>query len=111
MKHKKQRKHSDKRGKQPQKSAPSVTIFAETLKHRGGVLEIDLHGYTVSEAIETLERTIDKAILSNIKQFNIIHGFGTGKIKNAVHKYLHNFKHIRSFHISINNPGVTVVYL
>ena len=125
MKHKNQRKHSNKRGQPPQKneravrgtrpirlvSSPDVAVFAETLKSGRGVLEIDLHGYTVQEAIETLEKTIDKAILSDVRQLNVVHGFGTGKIKTAVHKYLHNLKHVSSFRLSINNPGVTVVFL
>ena len=91
--------------------------YFSTMKHKKqpkkdkDVLEIDLHGYTVQEAIETLEKTIDRAILSNVRQLNVIHGLGSGKIKDAVHKYLHNFKHISSFRLSVNNPGVTIVYI
>ena len=89
----------------------SVSVFAETLRNSGEMLEIDLHGHTVLEAVESLEKTIDKAMLSNVKQIHIIHGFGSGKVKNAVHKYLQSLRHISSFRLSINNPGVTIVYL
>ena len=106
MKHKNQHKHS------AQRQAPHpISVFAETLRNSCEILEIDLHGYTVQEAVDNLEKTIDKAMLSGVKQINIIHGFGSGKVKNAVHKYLQNFKHVSSFRLSINNPGVTIVYM
>ncbi|MDR2338123.1 MAG: Smr/MutS family protein [Deltaproteobacteria bacterium] len=75
------------------------------------IIEIDFHGWTVAESLARLDEVLDRAILSDVRQINIIHGLGTGKIKNAVHLYLQNSKYISRFELSPVNPGVTVVYL
>ena len=77
----------------------------------GKTASIDLHGQTVKEAIEALETALDRALLNDVSQIEIVHGLGTGKVKEAVHKYLANSRHIKNFRISINNPGMTIAYL
>ncbi len=75
------------------------------------IIEIDFHGLFVRDAIELLENTINRALMDEIGQINIVHGFGTGKIKEAVHQYLSESKYISAFRLSITNPGVTIIYL
>lgn len=77
----------------------------------GKSIAIDLHGVTVREAVEQLEKTLDRALLANANQIEIMHGLGTGKVKDAVHKYLSSSRHVKNFRVSINNPGVTIAYL
>lgn len=53
--------------------------------------EINLIGKTKEEAIRELESYIDKAVLSNIKSFKIIHGFGSGVLRKAVREFLDRY--------------------
>ncbi len=72
---------------------------------------IDLHGMTVEEAKKTLLGTIDKCLLDDIDELRVIHGFGTGKVKEAVHKILSSMRQVREFRVQLGNAGVTIVYL
>lgn len=72
---------------------------------------IDLHGMTVEEAKKTLLSTIDKCLLDDIDELRVIHGFGTGKVKEAVHKILSSMRQVREFRVQLGNAGVTIVYL
>ena len=72
---------------------------------------IDLHGYDrVSARIKTDEFISDSIILKR-KKVVIIHGKGTGIVKEEVYKYLKNNKNILSYNLYWNNPGATIVEL
>ncbi len=75
--------------------------------------ELDLRGLMVEEAIGELERYLDLARMSSWKEVRIIHGKGTGALRQAVHQYLRNQKAIR-FHLGKwgeGDTGVTVIEL
>lgn len=74
-------------------------------------LSIDLHGFTVEQAIIALETAIDRALLRHCSELIVIHGLGSGKVKNAVHNYLAASKHISSYQLENANPGTTRVFL
>jgi DNA mismatch repair protein MutS2 len=57
--------------------------------------EIDLHGMSVSSALSALDRWIDKASLLGHKQLKIIHGKGTGTLRNAVRTYLKSHDQVK----------------
>lgn len=59
--------------------------------------EIDLHGERVEEALERLERFLDGAILTDIREVRIIHGQGTGKLKKAIRAYLASSPYVVQF--------------
>ncbi len=74
--------------------------------------DIDLHGYTREEAIKELEELV---FSSSAKTFLIIHGKGTGVLKNAVRAFVRKSQYIKSYEFgeNINLPGgdgVTVIY-
>lgn len=72
---------------------------------------IDLHGYDrVSARIKTDEFISDSIKLKR-KKVVIIHGKGTGIVKEEVYKYLKNNKNILSYNLYWNNPGTTIVEL
>ncbi len=50
--------------------------------------EINVVGLRVHQALNKLERDIDQAMLANIDEIRIIHGYGTGTLRNAIHEYL-----------------------
>ncbi len=50
--------------------------------------EIDLHGKRVEEAIADVERYLDDAVLAGLPEVRLIHGFGTLRLRDAIHRYL-----------------------
>tara|TARA_B100000131_G_scaffold322988_1_gene379113 strand:+ start:3592 stop:5934 length:2343 start_codon:yes stop_codon:yes gene_type:complete len=58
---------------------------------------IDLRGCSVDEAIEKLDKYIDSAYMNNISYIKILHGTGTGALKEAIHNYLKLQKHIKNY--------------
>ena len=57
------------------------------------------------EAMEELDAFIDQALLNNMAQVDIIHGIGTGVIREGVTKYLRRNKHVKSFGYAPQNAG------
>ena len=73
--------------------------------------EINLIGKTVDEALPELDKYLDDAYLANLPQVNIIHGRGTGALRNAVHSHLKKLKHIKSYRLGEfgeGGQGVTI---
>lgn len=85
------------------------------IKSRANIsLTLDLRGKRYEEAKELLDKYIDDLMVSGIKQANIIHGYGTGVIRELVQSYLKNNKNISSYRYGGENEGgfgVTVVTL
>lgn len=60
---------------------------------------LNIIGKTVDEAIPEVEKYLDDAYLAHLSQVTIIHGRGTGALKNAVHQRLKRMKHIKSYRL------------
>ena len=74
--------------------------------------EINLLGYTVDEAVAKLDKYLDDAYLSGIPQVRIVHGKGTGALRNGVAAYLKGISYIKSFRLGEQgegDAGVTIV--
>ena len=74
--------------------------------------DINLIGKTVDEALPLLDKYLDDAYLSHLPQVTVIHGRGTGALKNAVHTHLKKTKYVKSFRIGTfgeGDQGVTIV--
>ena len=69
--------------------------------------ELDLRGQRYEEAMTNLDRYIDSALLSGLSTVTIIHGIGTGAIRNGVQQYLKRNKHVKSFNYAPANEGGT----
>lgn len=67
--------------------------------------EIDLRGETVDEAITQLGLFIDKCVLNNIEEIRIIHGKGTGALRNAVTDYLRTHSNISEYRLGKYGEG------
>ncbi len=72
--------------------------------------KLDLHGMRVEEAMRAVEKAVDKAILEGHSRMEIVHGIGTGRVREALHRYLSSLSVIESFRVEDHNPGVTWVY-
>lgn len=73
--------------------------------------EIKLLGMTVDEAIAVLDKYLDDAYLSHIPSVRIVHGKGTGALRNAVHQHLRKCKYVSEYHIAEygeGDAGVTI---
>ncbi len=74
--------------------------------------EVMLIGKTVDEAIMTLDKYLDDAYLSHLSTVRVVHGKGTGALRNAVHQHLRRVKYVASFHLGEfgeGDSGVTIV--
>ncbi len=74
--------------------------------------ELNLIGKMVDEALPLLDKYLDDAYLSHLPQVTIIHGRGTGALRNAVHGHLKKTKYVKSYRIGgfgEGNQGVTIV--
>lgn len=71
--------------------------------------EINLIGLTVDEAMVELDKYLDDAYLSKIPQVRIVHGKGTGALRNAVHNKLKKTKYVKEFRLGVFGEGETGV--
>jgi DNA mismatch repair protein MutS2 len=77
-------------------------------------LELDLRGQRVDEGLRTLEQYLDSAFLANLPWVRIIHGKGTGRMREAVRNELKRNSHVASWEEGRDGeggPGVTVAKL
>ena len=73
---------------------------------------LNIIGKTVDEALPEVDKYLDDAYLAHLKQVTIIHGRGTGALKNAVHQKLRKTGHVKSYRLGEfgeGGIGVTVV--
>ncbi len=76
--------------------------------------ELNLLGLTTDDAIWKLDKYLDEARVSHLQSVRIVHGKGTGALRNAVHQYLRKQKWIKSYRIGDfgeGDAGVTIVTL
>lgn len=87
---------------QPKKRQVNVVKRSNT---NGPRARLDLRGKRYEEAMQELDGFIDQALLNNMAQVDIIHGIGTGVIREGVTKYLRRNKHVKSFEYAPQNAG------
>lgn len=76
--------------------------------------EINLLGKTVDEAVAELDKYLDDASLAHLSSVRVVHGKGTGALRNGIHTYLRRQKHVKSFRLGAfgeGDAGVTIVEL
>ena len=75
--------------------------------------DLDIRGKRVGEGVNIVDRYIDDAMITGVEKFRIIHGKGTGALKNAIFKFLKNDKRIASFYADEGpgGDGCTIVEL
>ena len=74
--------------------------------------EINLLGLTADEAIAKLDKYLDDAYLSHLPSVRVVHGKGTGVLRNAVHQHVKKLKYVNSYRLGEQgegDAGVTIV--
>ena len=86
--------------------------YTSISKTKNAKSEINVIGYTVEEAIFVIDKFLDDCSLAKIKNARIVHGKGTGKLKNGIHQFLKNHPHVSSYRMGTfgeGEMGVTIV--
>ena len=74
--------------------------------------EINLLGKTVDEALSMLDKYLDDAYLAHLPSVRVVHGKGTGALRNAVHVHLKRLKYVKEYRLGEygeGDSGVTIV--
>ena len=88
--------------------------YTSISKSRTVKTEINVIGYNVEEAIFVIDKFLDDCSLAKLQTARIIHGKGTGKLRDGIHAFLKNNPHVKSFRLGTygeGEMGVTVVAL
>ena len=104
----------DERGQKKKKEQPAVKSTVTVERSNQFKSEIDLRGMTGDEAWLAVDKYLDDAVMYNMQSVHLIHGKGTGALKNALWQFLRGDKRIASFRIGRygeGDGGVTVVEL
>lgn len=98
----------------PEKEKQMVTLTTVKNRNNHVKLELDLRGERLEDALLKTEKYLDDALLANYSRVSIIHGKGTGALRQGVHEYLKKHKRVRSFRYGEAGEGglgVTIVEL
>ncbi len=92
----------------------STSSYTSISKSRTAKSEINVIGLNVEEAIFVVDKFLDDSILAKLQTVRIVHGKGTGKLKNGIHQFLKKNLHVKSYRMGTygeGEMGVTVVEL
>ncbi len=92
-----------------EKEKPKSVKVVKRLPKSMPVLEINVLGMTVEEALYEVDNFIDRAVTDNLEEVKVIHGVGTGKLKNAIAERLKRHKNVESFRLGKYGEGETGV--
>ena len=98
----------------PQNPEKKVTTATSHLKQKNISNEIHVIGLTVEEAIPLIDKFLDDGYLSSLDTLRIVHGKGTGKLRQGIHSYLKMHPQVKDFRLGTfgeGEMGVTIVTL
>ena len=90
------------------------TSSTSNLKQKNISNEINVIGLNVDEAIYIVDKYLDDCYLTSLNNIRIVHGKGTGKLRQGIHTFLNKHPHVKSFRLGTfgeGEMGVTVVEL
>lgn len=92
----------------------STSSYSSVSKTRTAKSEINVIGLNVDEAIFVIDKFLDDCYLAKLQTARIVHGKGTGKLREGIHKFLKTNSHVKSFRMGTfgeGEMGVTVLEL
>lgn len=96
------------------KKTNSTTSYNTVSKTRTAKTELNIIGLNVEEAIFVVDKFLDDSALAKLQNVRIVHGKGTGKLREGIQKFLKTNSHVKSFRAGTygeGEMGVTVVEL
>ena len=96
-----------------QKQASSVQVHTGAME-RTVHMSCDVRGMALDEALAEVENYLDQAVLAGLHEVTIVHGKGTGILREGIQRDLKSHKHVQSFRRGVygeGEDGVTVVQL
>ena len=96
------------------KKSSSVTFSKDSFKSQTISSEINVIGMNVEEATFVIDKYLDDCSIAKLSPVRIVHGKGTGKLRDGIHKFLKTNPHVQSFRLGTfgeGEMGVTVVEL
>jgi DNA mismatch repair protein MutS2 len=101
------------KGEEPSRSIPAQTRKETTVSRQSSSpgMEVDLRGLMAEDALDKMERYLEQAFLSGLPFVRIIHGKGTGRLRQAVREALRGHEYVSTFEeggSTEGGEGVTV---
>lgn len=98
--------------KSEQKAAPKPRVNTSNAVNRANAsATLDLRGQRYEAAMSELDQFIDRALLNNLPSVEIIHGKGTGAIRQGVQEYLRSHRAVKNFNFTGPDQGATYAEL
>lgn len=100
--------------KNSNKKTSSTSSYNTVSKTRNAKSEVNVIGLNVEDAIFVVDKFLDDSSLAKLQTVRIVHGKGTGKLRDGIQKFLKTHSHVKSFRIGTygeGEMGVTVVEL
>lgn len=98
----------------PEEKPPAVTVRAPVFQGQTSH-ELMLVGMRVDDALRRLEQYLNDCALAHLGEVRIVHGFGTGRLREAIHQFLKGHPVVQEFYLGSNplegGSGVTFVRL
>ena len=93
-------------------ASSGVTVKTVGVKDAAAAYRCDLRGMTADEALAELDIFVNRAVMQHMPAATIVHGKGTGKLREAAQDYLKHNRFVKSFRLGVygeGDSGVTVV--
>ena len=88
-------------------------ISYENNKAKNVATEINVIGLTVDEALSLIDKYLDDCYMAKLEQARIVHGKGTGRLRDGIHSFLRKNPRVKNFRLGTfgeGEMGVTIVY-
>ena len=77
-------------------------------------MECDVRGMALDEALMEVEQYLDEAVMAGMNEVSIVHGKGTGILRQGIQRHLKTYPHVKSYRTGVygeGEMGVTIVTL
>ena len=82
-----------------------ISLSKNLAKRNTSVLEVNVIGKTVIDAIPDVESFLDNSVILNLEEVRIVHGMGTGKLRAGIHEFLRTHKNVAEFRLGKYGEG------
>ena len=87
------------------RSTPKVSVNVDLQPRSGSLSELNVIGNTVDEALSRLEKFLDEATVTDIRELRIVHGHGTGQLRKGLAAYLKEHPLVAKYYAAPREQG------